>query len=93
MQSMAKTQCKRIMNYQDHLTKFCVLRPLTSKRASEVAYQMLDIVLLVGAPGDLLFCSDNGAEFTANVITELKQMWPDLVSVHVACNVFNVFIS
>ena len=33
MQSMAKAQYKWIMNYQDHLTKLCVLRPLTSKRA------------------------------------------------------------
>ena len=91
MQSMAKAQYKWIMNYQDHLTKFCVLRLLTSKRASEVAYQLLDIFLLLGAPAILQ--SDNGAEFTANIITELKQMWPDLVIVHVACNVFNVFIS
>ena len=80
MQSMAKAQYKWIMYYQDHLTKFCVLRPLTSKRASEVAYQLLDIFLLLGAPAILQ--SDNGAEFTANVITEFKQMWPDLVIVH-----------
>ena len=51
------------MNYQDHLTKFCVLRPLTSKRVSEVAHQLLDIVLMLGAPAILQ--SDNGAEFTA----------------------------
>ena len=29
---------KYIMVYQDHLTKFCVLRPLISKHAAEVAY-------------------------------------------------------
>ncbi|XP_076049296.1 KRAB-A domain-containing protein 2-like [Oratosquilla oratoria] len=65
---------------QDHLTKFCVLRPLTSKRAAEVAYQLLDIFLLLGAPEILQ--SDNGSEFTASVITELKLLWPDLVMVH-----------
>ena len=43
MQSMAKAQYKWIMNYQYHLTKFCVLRPLTSKPASEIAYQLFDI--------------------------------------------------
>ena len=37
MQSMCQGHYKWIMNYQDHLTKFCVLRPLTSKRAAEVA--------------------------------------------------------
>ncbi|XP_041369797.1 KRAB-A domain-containing protein 2-like [Gigantopelta aegis] len=50
MQSMSQGQFKWIMVYQDHLTKFCVLRPLTSKRAAEVAFQLLDIFLLLGAP-------------------------------------------
>ena len=68
MQSMCQGQHKWIMVYPDHLTKFCVLRPLTSKRASEVAYQLLDIYLLLGAPSILQ--SDNGSEFTAQVITE-----------------------
>ena len=68
------------MNYQDHLTKLCVLRPLTSNRNAEVAYQFLDIFLLLGAPAILQ--SDNGPEYTAQVIIELKQLWPDLVIVH-----------
>ncbi|XP_076042016.1 uncharacterized protein LOC143025919 [Oratosquilla oratoria] len=80
MQSMKQGNYKWIMVYQDHLTKFCVLRPLTSKRAAEVAYQLLDIFLLLGAPEILQ--SDNGSEFTASVITELKLLWPDLVMVH-----------
>ena len=66
--------------YQDHLTKFCVLRPLTSKRAAEVAYQLLDIFLLHGAP--CVLQSDNGSEFTAQVIVGLKHIWPNLVMVH-----------
>ncbi|XP_041377319.1 KRAB-A domain-containing protein 2-like [Gigantopelta aegis] len=68
------------MVYQDHLTKFCILRPLTSKRAAEVAFQLLDIFLLLGAPSVLQ--SDSGSEFIAHVITELKVMWPELVMVH-----------
>lgn len=80
MQSMPSGQFKWIMVYQDHLTKFCILRPLHTKRASEVAYQLMDIFLLVGAPQILQ--SDNGSEFTASVITELKQLWPDLLMVH-----------
>ena len=80
MQSMTKAQHKWIMVYQDHLTKYCVLRPLTSKRAAEVAFQLMDIFLLLGAPQILQ--SDNGSEFTASVITELRVLWPDLLMVH-----------
>jgi transposase InsO family protein len=80
MQSMPSGQYKWIMVYQDHLTKYCVLRPLSTKRAAEVAYQLMDIFLLFGAPQILQ--SDNGSEFTASVITELKLLWPDLLMVH-----------
>ena len=65
MQAMPHGQYKWIMVYQDHLTKYCLLRPLSSKRASEVAYHLLDIFLTLGAPHILQ--SDNGSEFTANV--------------------------
>jgi hypothetical protein len=68
------------MVYHDHLTKFVVIRPLTSKRAAEVAYQLMDIFLLFGASHILQ--SDNGSEFTAQIISDLKEMWPELVIVH-----------
>lgn len=80
MQSMPSGSMKWIMMYQDHLTKWCVIRAITSKRAAEVAYHLCDIFLLFGAPAILQ--SDNGAEFTATVVTELKLMWPDLMLVH-----------
>ena len=80
MQSSPQAQFKWIMVYQCHLTKFVILRPLTSKRAAEVAFQLLDIFLLFGAPAILQ--SDNGSEFTAQVITELKDLWPQLIMVH-----------
>ncbi|GFR57889.1 KRAB-A domain-containing protein 2 [Elysia marginata] len=67
-QSMGDGQYKWIMVYQDHLTKFVVLRPLTSKRACEVAFQLVDIFTLLGAP--VILQSDNGSEFTAVVIKE-----------------------
>ena len=60
------------------LTKFVVL--LTSKRAAEVAHHLLDIFLLLGAPSILQ--SDNGSEFPAEVIKELKIVWPRLVMVN-----------
>ena len=80
MQSLPSDKHKWIMVYQDHLTKFCVLRTLTSKRASEVAYHLMDIFLLLGAP--TILQSDNGSEFTSQVISELKDLWPDLTIVH-----------
>ncbi|XP_037787733.1 KRAB-A domain-containing protein 2-like [Penaeus monodon] len=68
------------MVYQDHLTKLCILRPLQTKRAAEVAFQLVDIFLLMGAPAGLQ--SDNGSEFTSRVITELKEIWTSLTMVH-----------
>ena len=68
----------------DRFKSFCQecqkKRKLTSKRAAEVAHQLLDIFLLMDAPSILQ--SDNGSEFTAEVIRELKVVWPHLVMVH-----------
>ena len=80
MQSLCFNGYKWIMVYQDHLTKFCVLRAIKSKRAVEVASHLLDIFLLLGAP--VILQSDKGTEFTANVISELKEFWPTLKMVH-----------
>jgi hypothetical protein len=81
MQSMPDGNYKFIMNNHDHLTKFCVVESLTSKRAAEVAYKLLkSMFLLFGAPHILQ--SDNGRGFTAIIITDLKELWPELVIVH-----------
>lgn len=48
MQSNTDGDFKFIMVY--HLTKFVQLRALTSKRAVEVAYKLLDIFCIFGAP-------------------------------------------
>jgi RecB family endonuclease NucS len=37
---------KWIMVYQDHLTKFCIIRSLETKRAAEVAFHLTDIFLM-----------------------------------------------
>ena len=55
-------------------------KPLPSKSASEVAYQLVDNFLLLAALHILQ--SDNGADFTAAIINELKDLWKDLVIVH-----------
>ena len=59
MQSMCQDQHKWIMVYQDHFIKFCI----TYKRPSEVAYKLLDIYLLLGAPSILQ--RDSGSKSTA----------------------------
>lgn len=42
MQTQADNDSKFIMVYQDHLTKFVILRPLKTKRAEEVTYYLLN---------------------------------------------------
>ncbi|GBN19420.1 KRAB-A domain-containing protein 2 [Araneus ventricosus] len=73
-------EVKLIMNYQDHATKFCLLRPLKIKRAAEVPLELLKIFLDFGAP--YILQSDNGCEFIADEINELSDMWPDCKIVH-----------
>ncbi|GFQ84750.1 KRAB-A domain-containing protein 2 [Trichonephila clavata] len=68
------------MVYHDHLTKFVILKSLTSKRAEEVAYNLVVIFTLLGVPSILQ--SDNGKEFANNVVTSLKKFWPTLKIVH-----------
>ena len=80
MQSQPDGEKKFILDYQDHLTKFVVLRPLVSKRAEEVAYHVLDIFCFLGAPHVLQ--SDNGREFANRVVKEVIVMWPGCKLVH-----------
>ncbi|XP_055924454.1 KRAB-A domain-containing protein 2-like [Argiope bruennichi] len=80
LQSNSDGEYKFIMVYQDHLTKFVQLRPLKTKRAEEVAYHVLPIFLTFGAPAILQ--SDNGREFSNQVISEICAMWKDVKIVH-----------
>ena len=49
-----------ILCYQDHLTKYVVLRPLKTKRAEEVAHNLIDIFCTFGAPNILQVWSESG---------------------------------
>ena len=80
MQSLSYDDHRYIMVYQDNMTKYFVLWPLKSKRTTDVAMQILDIFLLFGAPNILQ--SDNGAEFTVSIISQLKDLWPECKVVH-----------
>jgi len=71
---------KWIMTVQDHFTKFVNLRALKQKRAVEVATALYDIFLTFGAP--CILQSDNGKEFRASVVENLRTFWPELTIVH-----------
>ncbi|XP_050293792.1 KRAB-A domain-containing protein 2-like [Anthonomus grandis grandis] len=60
--------------------RFVKIRPLTSKRAEEVAKSLVDIFCIFGAPSILQ--SNNGREFANHVIEELCTMWSGLKIVH-----------
>jgi len=79
-QSQPDRKFKFLLVYQDHLTKFVVLKPLTSKRADEVAYNLLDIFLLFGAPS--ILHSDNGREFSNKILECVSQLWPEIKMVN-----------
>lgn len=65
-QSLPDGPYRFIMHYQDHLTKYHLIRPLCNKTAAAVAQQLMQIFVDFGAPQILQ--SDNGREFTANII-------------------------
>ena len=79
MQSQPDGDFKFILNYQDHLTKFLILRPLRFKRAAEVGYHVLDISCLFGSPHIL---QSDGREFANNVVKEILEMWPGCKLMH-----------
>lgn len=70
-QSQPDEEFKFILTYQDHLTKFTLLRPLKCKEAVAVAEQLLDIFLTFGAP--CILHSDNGRKFCNAKVTELDK--------------------
>jgi len=65
-----------IVNYQDHLTTFTILRPLKSKTVEEVAYQLIDIFCMFSVP--FVLQSDNGREFANKIIQNLADVWPGM---------------
>lgn len=80
MQTMPDDRFQFIMVYQDYVTRFIQLRPLTSKKAAEVAKQLLDIFCIFGAPS--IIQSDSDKEFATGLIAELKLLWPSFKVVH-----------
>ena len=79
-QSQPDRDHKWILVYKDRLTKFVQLRPIKSKRASGIAYQVLDIFCIFAVPSILQI--DNGREFVNSATAELSKMWVGLKLVH-----------
>ncbi|KAI5932055.1 SCAN domain-containing protein 3 [Manis javanica] len=80
MQFNPDGEYKFIMHYQDLRTKLSFLRSLKSKEPKEVAHALLDIFAIIGAPSVLQ--SDNGREFSSQIVSELSNIWPELKIVH-----------
>ena len=80
MQSQPDGDLKRILVYQDHLTKSVQLGLVKSKRAPGIVYQLFDIFSIFRARSILQ--SDNGRGFVNSVITELSEMWVGLKLIH-----------
>ncbi|CAF0810356.1 unnamed protein product [Didymodactylos carnosus] len=68
-----------ILNCVDHFSKFSWAYPLKSKSADEVARRLKELFFVFGPPR--LLHSDNGTEFVATVIVELKQLFPEMTLV------------
>ena len=80
LSSSHQTQYRWIIVYQCPLINVFVVGALMSKRAAEAAFQLLDTFLLFGMP--YILHSFNGSEITAEVIHELKDIWPIQHIVH-----------
>lgn len=81
MQSQYFNDFRFIFCYQNYLTKFVILRFSKSKRAEEIANNLLDIYTTFNAP--TILQSDNGSEFVNLTIIELHNMWEaDVKIVH-----------
>lgn len=80
MQTMKDESYRYILHYVEFLTKFHIIRPLKTKATNDVAKELLYIFLDFGAPRILQ--SDNGREFTSQLIRQLSSLWPELVLVN-----------
>ena len=76
-----------ILNYQDHLTKLIILRPLRRKTAQEVAYHLLDIFCLMGAPNIIQVCKAVATNCHSTMNCRSNPVTPDMYFSYLDCNV------
>ncbi|CAF1326105.1 unnamed protein product [Didymodactylos carnosus] len=77
MHSAPDREFKWILHVKDHFTKSSWAYPLQTKEAAPVVLKLLDQFYSFGPPRILQ--SDNGKEFVAQVIKDLRNTWKDLV--------------
>ncbi|CAF3566103.1 unnamed protein product [Rotaria socialis] len=80
MRNVQDEKYKWILHTMDHFTKFSWAYSLKSKEVKSVADKLLQQFYSFGAPRILQ--SDNGKEFVAKVIKELKTSWIDLTIIN-----------
>lgn len=80
MQANPDAGMKFILVYQDHLTKFVLLKALPQKTATEIAHSLVDIFSIFGAPN--ILHSDNGREFCNETLNSLCRLWDGVKLVH-----------
>ncbi|CAF2132348.1 unnamed protein product [Rotaria magnacalcarata] len=66
-----------ILHCIDHFSKFTWSFDLKRKSADEVAIKLRELIFIFGPPR--ILHSDNGREFVAGVIHELKELFPDMI--------------
>ncbi|CAF4134003.1 unnamed protein product [Rotaria magnacalcarata] len=77
MRTRPDGEFKWILHCRDHFTKYSWAYALPSKEARYVAESLLQLFFQFGSCKILQ--SDNGKEFTAQIIKDLKIKWPQLV--------------
>lgn len=69
-----------ILNYQDNLTRFCILKLLSDKTAGAIIDALREIFCLWGPPK--ILHTDNGGEFRNKELgSYIQKFWPDIVCV------------
>lgn len=67
---------KYILNYNNPMTNFCILKPLKNNSAKLISKKLASIIGLIGPPSTL--SSNYGEEFVYHVLLNLKSFFPNL---------------
>ncbi|CAB4395070.1 unnamed protein product [Rhizophagus irregularis] len=67
---------KYILHVREHFSRYSWAKPLTSKEPAAIAGILYEIFCQFGPP--IILQSDNGKEFTAQIIKNLVDLWPGL---------------
>jgi hypothetical protein len=80
MSSCPDNEFRYILHARDHFSRFSWAKPLKTKESAIIASILYEIFCQFGPP--LILQSDNGGEFTSNIIKCLTDIWPGLKIIH-----------